>query len=123
MADVYAQARALVKAVRESPEWQKMRRLAAPVKADPTGEQLLSQLRLKQLELQATALRGQEISQRQEAELKQVLQQIQARPALVQYMEAETAYGAVLAEVQQVLLEVFHPDVPGQVKERLPGGN
>lgn len=118
MVDVYAQARALVKAVRESPEWQRLRRLSAPVKADPAGEELLSQLRLKQFELQATALQGQEISPRQQAELKQLLQQIQARPALVQYMEAETTYGAVMAEVQQVLLEVFQPEVPGQVKQQ-----
>ena len=60
MADVYAQARNLVQAVRQSPEWGRMRQAATPVRSDPGGEQLLAQFRLKQFELQVLALQGEQ---------------------------------------------------------------
>lgn len=116
MTDVYAQARTLVQAVRQSPEWSQMRKLAGPVRSDPAGEQLLSQFRLKQFELQALALQGQQPDQQQRAVLQQLVQQIQQVPALRQYMEAEQAYGAMLSELQSVLSEILSPDVPGAVK-------
>jgi cell fate (sporulation/competence/biofilm development) regulator YlbF (YheA/YmcA/DUF963 family) len=90
--------------------------LADPVKADPAAEKLLAQFRLKQLELQATALQGQPTPQ-QQAAFQQLIQQLQARPVLKQYMDAEQAYADVLAEVHKVLGEVFQPDVPGAIRE------
>lgn len=115
MADVYTQARGLVKAVRETPEWQRMRKLAGAVKGDPAAEQLLARFRVTQLQLQALALQGQQPDPQSQAAVQQLTQELQARQALVQYMEAETAYGVMLAEVQKVLQEVFQPDVPGSV--------
>ncbi|MFZ5816667.1 MAG: YlbF family regulator [Bacillota bacterium] len=115
MADVYAQARALVRAVRESPEWQRMRKLAGPIRSDPAAEQLLASFRLKQLELQAMALQGQQPPPAEQQALQRLVTQLQERPPLRQYLEAENAYGAMLGEVQKVLAEVFQPDVPGAV--------
>lgn len=116
MTDVISQARALVRAVRGSPEWVRMRSLAGPVKSDPASERLLSRFRRKQFELQAHALQGQQPGREDQAAFQRLVQQLQESPALRQYMEAETAYGTMLSELQNVLAEVLNPDVPGPVQ-------
>lgn len=116
MSDLYSEARSLVKALRETKEWQRMHKLAGSVKADPASEELLAQFRRAQFEAQAAVARGRQVSAQQQATLQQLTQQIQGRALLLQYMEAENAYGAVLGEVHKVLEEVFEPDLPGEVK-------
>lgn len=116
MADARAQAMALVTALRESPEWARLQRLAGTVKADPQGERLIAEYRLKQLELQSLALQGQLPSRELQAAFQGLGAQIQAHPVLREYMAAEQAYGRLLDELRQVLSAVFQPDVPGAIR-------
>ncbi len=116
MSDLYAHARALVRSLRESPEWQRMHRLAGTVRGDSGSEQLLSTFRLRQLEAQALALQGERPGAEAQAALQQLVRQVQAHGTVRPYLEAEQAYGKVLQEVQQILAEVFQPEVPGAVK-------
>lgn len=115
MADARAQAMALVNALRESSEWARLQRLAGAVKADPQGERIIAEYRLKQLELQALALQGQP-AREQQAACQGLAAQIQAHPVLREYMAAEQAYGRLLDELRQVLSAVFQPDVPGAIR-------
>lgn len=116
MADAYGAARTLAQSLRESREFQGMRRLAASLRADPGGEGLLAQFRLAQLQLQAQSLQGQGASPEQAAAMQRLAQQVGIHPTLRAYMEAEQAYGRLLGEVQQILDEVFDPEVPGAIR-------
>lgn len=115
MSDAYGAARTLARSLRESREFQGMRRLAASLRADPGSEGVLAQFRLAQVQLQAQSLQGQGASPEQAAALQRLAQQIGGNPTLRAYMEAEQAYGALLGEVQQILAEVFDPELPGAI--------
>jgi cell fate (sporulation/competence/biofilm development) regulator YlbF (YheA/YmcA/DUF963 family) len=117
MAGVYDQARALARALRESEEHQKMRALGAKVRRESRLERLLADLRLRQLEVQAAQLQGQTPSKEQVERLQKAAKAVEAEPLLLEYLGAENAYGQMLAEVQQVLVEVFSPDVPGSLEQ------
>lgn len=116
MATVYDQARALAKALRECEEGRQMRRLAARVKGDQRLEALLAEFRLRQLEAQAAGLQGKRPSKESTERLQTLAKQIEGEAPLREYLTAETAYGRVLVEVQQVLGEAFSPEVPGAVR-------
>lgn len=116
MAIVFDHARALAKALRESQEAQEMKRLGARVAKDAKAEQLLSEFRRRQFELQVAAAQGKQPGREETARMQKLVQQMQAFPALAEYLNAENAYGTLLGEVQKVLEEVFNPTVPGAVK-------
>lgn len=117
MAEVFERARLLTKALRESPEWERMRRAAGPVRSSRDGERLLAQFRLQQLQYQAAQLQG-AVTPEQTAAFQQAVQAVQATPPVRQYLEAELAYSRLLDEVQKVLAEVFDPEVPGALQGR-----
>jgi cell fate (sporulation/competence/biofilm development) regulator YlbF (YheA/YmcA/DUF963 family) len=113
---VFEQARALVKAFRESEEGRKIRRIGAKVKAGEKLESLLGEFRTAQLEIQAAQLQGKVPGKEEGERYQRLAQKVEASPLLVEYLTVEAAYGKILMEVQQVLAEAFSPDVPGGVK-------
>ncbi|HEY3368492.1 MAG TPA: YlbF family regulator [Symbiobacteriaceae bacterium] len=118
MAAVYDHARALVKAFRECDEFKNMKRLGAKVKSDSKLDGLLSEFRLRQLEIQALQIQGQQPTQGQVEHLQKLAKRIESEPLLKDYLTAETTYGQVLVEVQNVLAEVYNPDVPGALVKK-----
>lgn len=116
MSTVYEQARSLVKAMREGDEWQQMRRLAGKVKADRRLEAMLADFRKAQFEAQMAQVQGGRLEPELSEQLAKLGKRIERESLLHQYLMAEAAYGQVLMEVQQVLAETFHPEVPGAVK-------
>ena len=116
MANVFDHARALAKALRESQEAQAMKGLGARVTKDAKAEQLLSEFRRRQFEIQMAAAQGKAPGKEESARMQKLVTQMQAFPVLADYLNAENAYGQLLGEVQKVLDEVFNPTVPGAVK-------
>jgi cell fate (sporulation/competence/biofilm development) regulator YlbF (YheA/YmcA/DUF963 family) len=113
---VFEQARSLVKAMREGDEWRQMRRLAGKVKADRRLEAMLADFREAQFEAQVAQLQASRLEPELSEQLAKLGKAIERETLLHQYLMAEAAYGQVLMEVQQVLAETFHPEVPGAVK-------
>ena len=116
MASVLDHAKALARALKECEEAQAMKRLGARVSKDGKLEKLLSELRQRQFDVQVVMAEGKQPSKELVAKLEKVAGQVQTQPALTEYLAAENAYAAVLAEVEQVLAEGFHPTVPGAVE-------
>lgn len=116
MSTVYEQARSLVKALRESDESKQMRRLAKKVKADSRLEALLADFRKRQFAAQVAQMQAGRLDRESTQKLEQLSRGIEREGLLHQYLEAEAAYGQVLMEVQEVLAEVFNPDVPGALQ-------
>jgi cell fate (sporulation/competence/biofilm development) regulator YlbF (YheA/YmcA/DUF963 family) len=113
---VYDQARAMVKALRDSAESQQMRRLGAKVKSDSRLEQLLSDFRRSQWEVQSAQMQGGQPARPHVERLEQLTRAVQQEQVMHEYLMAEAAYGKMLMEVQRVLGEAFSPEVPGAVK-------
>lgn len=116
MATVFDYARGLSRALRESDEHRQMRRLASKVKGEERLEKILAEFRLRQVELQAAHLRGEKPGKEETDRLERLGKSIQADSVLREYLQAETAYGRLLVEVQQILAESFNPDLPGPIR-------
>lgn len=118
MAAVYDSARALAKALRDCDEFRNMKRLGSKVKGDSKLEGLLKEFRLRQFEIQALQVQGQKPSKSQIENLQKLAKTVEGHQALKDYLAAEAAYGQILVEVQNVLSEVYSPDVPGALVKK-----
>lgn len=118
MATVFDYARALAKALRESDEARRMRSLGTAVRKNSKQEKLLRDLRAAQMELEAAQIQGQQPAKAMVAKLQELVGQVEKDKGLAEYLASEHAYGQLLAEVHNVLAEVFQPDVPGALRQR-----
>lgn len=117
MATVYDYARILAKAMQQSDEHRQVRRLGARLSSNERLESLLMQFRVCQLEIQAGQLQGHPPSKEETEELERLQRKVEGEPILQEYLAAETEYGRMLIEVQQILSESFIPDLPGGLKQ------
>lgn len=117
MATVFDYSRALAKALRESDEARRLRGLGVKIKKDARLEKLLRDLRQVQYDVQVLQVQGKNPGKDVLERMQKLAKAVEAEQALVEYLAAEHAYGQMLSEVQQVLEEVFSPDVPGSLKQ------
>jgi cell fate (sporulation/competence/biofilm development) regulator YlbF (YheA/YmcA/DUF963 family) len=120
MADPFEEARNLVRTLLESNEAVQMRRMAALLKAERGLAGTLSELRQLQFAVQSDQVRGRQPLSEYTDRIASLTQAVELDPMLREYIIAETAYGRLLVEVQNILTEAFSPDtVPGPVRVRV----
>lgn len=118
MASAFDYARSLARALRESDEARRMRSLGSKLRKEQRLERLLREFRQAQFAIQAAQLQGQNPAKSDVDRFQKLVKQAEGEALLVEYLTAENAYGQLLTEVQEVLAEVFSPDVPGAVRSK-----
>nr|WP_295973449.1 YlbF family regulator [uncultured Bacillus sp.] len=95
----------LEKAIRNSDEYQSLKRLYDEVNADPTAKQMFENFRNIQLQLQQKQMLGQEITEQEMEQAQQVVSLVQQHPKISQLMEVEQRMSMIIAELNKIILK------------------
>ncbi|MBB6443456.1 YlbF family regulator [Bacillus benzoevorans] len=93
------------KAIRNSDEYQTLRRLYEEVNADPSAKQMFENFRQMQMQMQQRQMMGQEITQQEVEQAQQIVALVQQHPKISQLMEAEQRMSMIIAELNKIILK------------------
>lgn len=109
MSSVQELARELARALRDSPQNRAFQQALAHLQQDPDAENLIRDFRVKQLELQAMKVAGQQIPAEHNDALQSLYDKVANHAAVQAYLDAEQRLAALLSEVQQSISEAVVP--------------
>ncbi len=95
----------LEKAVRESNEYQTLKKLYEDVNADSNAKQLFDQFREVQMNLQQKQMSGAEITQEEMEQAQQQVALVQQHELIAQLMEAEQTMSVVIGELNRIIMK------------------
>ena len=108
--NVYDNAHALSRAIKESAEYQNYKILKDEVSLNPELSEMLNDFQQKQYSLQAGQLLGQDISPEIMGQVQELMQIIMRDPKAAEYMQAEMMFSKMIADVYGILGEVIKFD-------------
>lgn len=117
--DVKDKAEALADALAQSQEYKNFVEARESLDKHEAAKIMLRDFQQKQAELQRKVLSGQQLSEADTQQLQDAYQLVAFNPYVRRLIEAEAAFGEMLAQVQQILAEAVGMDVPD---EQLPEG-
>jgi cell fate (sporulation/competence/biofilm development) regulator YlbF (YheA/YmcA/DUF963 family) len=101
--NLYDYAYNLEKALRQSDEYTKLKKLYDQVNADPAAQQLFENFRNLQIELQQKQMMGQEISQQEVEEAQKTVAIVQQHPTISQLMQAEQHMNTLFMDLNKII--------------------
>ncbi|GGE17216.1 UPF0342 protein [Marinithermofilum abyssi] len=105
MSNVYDQAHALARALRESEELKVLEQAWTSISKDQAKRQLLDQFRQLQMEVQMAQMSGQAPSQEAVKQLNGLLEKVQADPGLKSFLEVEQRLGTMMNDLNRIISE------------------
>lgn len=105
MSNIYDRAYSLEKAIRESDEFNVLKEMFRIVMNDVSSKQLFEDFRNKQIEIQEKQMQGQEISEEELEQVKQVVELVQQDEDIVKLMDAEQRLNIVINDVSQIIMK------------------
>lgn len=102
---VYDQAHALAKAIRESEEYRLLMARKDKVDKDPDLKKMLTDYRAKQFEIQKAQVLGQQVPEETMQAFRHMHDIVIANTALREFLEAENRFGAMMTDIQKILVE------------------
>jgi cell fate (sporulation/competence/biofilm development) regulator YlbF (YheA/YmcA/DUF963 family) len=103
--NMYDVAYNLENAVRESTEFQELKKLYADVNADESASRLFESFRDMQMQLQQKQMSGQEISQEEVAQAQQQVALVQQHETIAQLMETEQRMSMLVGELNRIIMK------------------
>lgn len=110
-ANPYDKAHELARAVKGSDEMKELEKTWGEISRRPDHRRRMERFRQVSMEIQKIRMQGQEPRQEQGAELNRLMEDIRSDPCLRQYMEAESRFGRLMADITRILgepLEEIH---------------
>lgn len=105
MKNVYDLAYELEKAMREQPEFVKLREASAALEADEITNKLFNQFREIQIKFQTMQMMGQEIPADEMAAAQTTLGLAQQNAKIVAFMEAEQRFSITVNDITKIIMK------------------
>lgn len=96
-------AHQLARSVQQSREYQEMLRVKESIQDNPAAREMIEDFRLKQLEVQAAQLGGENVPEEKLKQLNALYEILALNPAVKAYLAAEYNLGRLLADVQKII--------------------
>jgi cell fate (sporulation/competence/biofilm development) regulator YlbF (YheA/YmcA/DUF963 family) len=112
--NVYDLAHNLARGLKAAPEYKKYQEALGKIKGNKEKEDILLDLRKKQMEIQTMQMMGQEVPPEKRAELEKATEILSFHPAIKDFLEAEFYLGRVLADIQRIIaesVELWYPEM------------
>jgi cell fate (sporulation/competence/biofilm development) regulator YlbF (YheA/YmcA/DUF963 family) len=103
--NLYDAANELERAIRQSDEYTRLKKMYQEVYADPTARKMFESFRDIQMNLQQKQMMGQDISQQEVEQAQKMVQLVQQNPKIVQLMEAEQHMSMIIADLNKVIMK------------------
>ncbi|RHW43116.1 YlbF family regulator [Neobacillus notoginsengisoli] len=103
--NLYDAAYELEKAIRQSAEYNNLKRIYDEVNADESARRMFDNFRQIQMNLQQKQMTGQEIGQDELVQAQQSVALVQQHPAISRLMEAEQRMGMIIGELNQLIMK------------------
>lgn len=103
--NLYDSAYALETAIRQSEEYQELKKAYQEVNADPGAKQMFDQFRQIQLNLQQKQMMGQNISEQEVQQAQATVGLVQQNPKIASLMQAEQRMSMIINELNQVIMK------------------
>ena len=114
--NVHDLAHSLAKGLKNSPQYKNYKDALAKIEGNGEKEQILMDLRMKQMEVQALQMMGKEVSPEKLAELEKATQLLNFHPTIREFLQAEFYLGQLLGDVQKIISEAVDLWSPEQLK-------
>lgn len=103
--NVYDLAHNLARGLKNSPEYKRYQESLAKIKGNKEREDILTDLRRKQMEIQTMQMMGKEVPKEKIQELEKASEVLNFHPVIRDYLEAEYHLGRVMADIQKIIGE------------------
>jgi len=108
--NVYDAAHQLARCLSESSEYIEFKKAKEDLKQDPQAENILKDLRGKQLEIQALKLSGKPTDEAEE-KLKNLYNIASYNSLLMRYLEAEERFATLFSDIQNIIIKGIELEV------------
>ncbi|HEU5140804.1 MAG TPA: YlbF family regulator [Bacillales bacterium] len=103
MPNIYDSAYDLENAIRESDEYQELKKSYDELEQDETGKKMFDKFRNLQLELQQKQMQGQQISEEEAQSAQQQLQMVQQHEGISKLMAAEQRMSTIINDLNGII--------------------
>ncbi|WP_153124522.1 YlbF family regulator [Peribacillus tepidiphilus] len=103
--NVYDVSYEMEKAIRQSNEYNQLKKLYDQVNADESANQMFQHFRDLQLQLQQKQMMGQEITQEEVEQAQKTVALVQQHPTISKLMEAEQRMSMLIAELNRIIMK------------------
>ena len=104
--NVYDQAHALATAIKGSEEFKQYDQVKKQVEENPQLDKAVKDLMMKQFEIQATQMMGQELPPETMQQLQQLSAVLMQDPLAAQYLQCQMRFSMMMADVYKIVGEV-----------------
>jgi len=101
--NIYDSAYDLEKAIRNSDEFNNLQAKYNAVMADPAAKELFDRFRNTQMELQEKQMGGEDITEEEVENARQIVEEVQDHTEIAQLMEVEQSLNTVISEVSEII--------------------
>lgn len=107
--NVYEDAHALARAIKASEEYKQYNEVKQKVKENEQLDKMLEDFHMKQMEVQAKQLMGEEVSQEMMQQVQNLYQVVATDPLAAQFLQCEMRFQVMMQDVYKILGEVIEP--------------
>ncbi len=101
--NVYDQAHALAKSLKESDEYKQYQKAKEKLEEDEKAKEMLLEFRKFQYEVQMEQFEKKEVAQEKAEKLKKMYEAINMNSVIKEYLSAEYRFGKMMADVSKIL--------------------
>ncbi|MBF7095768.1 YlbF family regulator [Alkalibacter mobilis] len=102
---IYDEAHMLAKAIKESPEYKRMKETQEKVRKNPNDWEMVTDYMKKQMEVQTMQMMGQEPTESQVEKFNQMTSALMAIPAIAEYFHAQYTFSNIYQDVMKIITE------------------
>ncbi|MBR5232499.1 MAG: YlbF family regulator [Clostridia bacterium] len=110
---VYDQANALARQIRESEVCENYRQMKEALEQDETSKALIKEYKKLQMQLQMAAVAGAQTEESEVQRFQQIGGLLMSNPATMQFLLAEMRLQQMMADVYKILNDAAGLDMPG----------
>lgn len=103
VSNIYDSAYSLEKAIRESQEFNTLKEIFEVVMNDNSSKKLFEDFRNKQIEIQEKQMQGQDISEEELEQVKQVVDLVQQDEDITKLMDAEQRLNVLINDISRII--------------------
>lgn len=103
--NVYEEAHALERAIKESEEYKQYKEVKDKVEANEQMKNMLDDFHKKQLEVQTKMMMGEEVTSEMQQSVQDLYQIVAADPLAAQYLQCEMRFQVMMQDVFNILGE------------------
>ena len=103
MSKVYNLAHRLADALKNSEQYQRYKEIREKVMEDERQKEMLKDYQEKQIQIQAKRMRGEDVSEEEEKNLKKLQELVEMNANIKEYLQAEYQFNMLLNDLQKIL--------------------